>query len=332
MASPASVPAVSILIVSWNSRDLLARCLESLTPLPHQVIVVDNASEDGSADMIARTFPAVTLVRETTNLGFAGGMNRARREARAARLLLLNPDTTATAAPIDALVATLDTAASSKDSVDIAPASRAATTQATQPIGAVGGRLVSPDGTPQTGFNVRRFPTLGSFAMDLLLVDKIWRDNPVTRRYLAADLDADAAADVDQPAAACLMIRADVFDAIGGMDERFHPAWFEDVDICRRIRAAGYRIRYEPRASFVHHGGVAMRTLGLGRFSSIWYRNMERYARKHHGVAGWLTIKLLIAVGMTMRAAISVARGDTGAAGAYMTVLRQTLTHWSVAG
>ena len=124
------------------------------------------------------------------------------------------------------------------------------------------------------------------------------------------------------------MVRAAAFDAIGGMDERFHPAWFEDVDFCRRLIAAGYRIRFEPRATFVHQGGVAMRTLGLGRFSSIWYANMERYVRRHHGMAGWLLLKGLIGAGMSARIAISLLRGDGGSARAYAAVLKQTATRW----
>jgi N-acetylglucosaminyl-diphospho-decaprenol L-rhamnosyltransferase len=309
---------LAILIVNWNARDLLLRCLDSLTSLPHLVIVVDNASGDGSADAVARRFPGVTLVRSAENLGFAGGVNRARQEAARATapaaavdyLLLLNPDAIASAAAIDALRAALAADAS---------------------IGAVGGRLIHADGTPQAGFNIRRFPTLGSFAMDLLLIDQVWPGNPSTRRYLARDVDDSdtaAAVDVDQPAAACLMVRASAFDAIGGMDERFHPAWFEDVDFCRRLRAEGFRIRFEPRATFVHQGGVAMRTLGLGRFSSIWYANMERYVRRHHGVAGWLLLKGLIGAGMSARIAISLLRGDGGSARAYAAVLKQTLTGW----
>lgn len=313
---------LAILIVNWNARDPLLRCLESLASLPHLVIVVDNASEDGSADAVARRFPGVTLVRSAVNLGFAGGVNRAREEAaRAAgaggpagpaadRLLLLNPDTVATGGAIDALAAALAGDAS---------------------IGAAGGRLVHEDGSPQSGFNVRRFPTMGSFAMDLLLIDQVWPDNPWTRRYLARDLDDGGDAvpvDVDQPAAACLMVRAEAFDRIGGMDTRFHPAWFEDVDFCRRLIAAGFRIRFEPRATFVHQGGVAMRALGLGRFSSIWYSNMERYVRRHHGTTGWLLLKGLIAAGMSARIAISLLRGAPGPARAYAAVLKQTATRW----
>lgn len=293
--------ALSILIVSWNARDMLARCLQSLTPCPHELIVVDNASEDGSADMVARDFPAVRLVRAGRNAGFAGGVNVARRHASGERLLLLNPDIEATLPAIDELIAALN-----RDGR----------------IAAVGGRLVNADGTPQRGFNVRRFPTLATFAVDLLLIDHLWPDNPVSRRYHARDLPDDLALDVDQPAAACLILRTSVFDQVGGMDEGFHPAWFEDVDLCRRIKDIGYRVRYEPRATFIHRGGVAMRRLGLGGFTRVWYRNMTRYARKHHGLVGWLAVKALIAIGMTFRIAVSLMRGDREAAGAYAAVFR----------
>lgn len=293
--------ALSILIVSWNARDLLARALRSLTPCPHELIVVDNASADGSADMVARDFPAVRLIRHESNAGFAGGVNIARRHASGERLLLLNPDIDATLDAIDELIAALN-----RDGR----------------IAAVGGRLVGEDGAPQAGFHVRRFPTIATFAVDLLLLDHLWPNNPVSRRYLARDLPDDLALDVDQPAAACLMLRASVFDEVGGMDERFHPAWFEDVDLCRRIKDIGYRVRYEPRATFIHRGGVAMRTMGLGAFTRVWYRNMTRYARKHHGLVGWLAVKALIAVGMTLRVAVSLVRGDRAAVAAYAAVFR----------
>jgi GT2 family glycosyltransferase len=296
--------ALSILIVSWNARELLARGLRSLTPCPHELIVVDNASADGSADMVARDFPAVRLIRHDTNAGFAGGVNLARRHACGERLLLLNPDVDATLPAIDELIAALN-----RDGR----------------IAAVGGRLVDEDGTPQRGFNVRRFPTLATFAVDLLLIDHLWPDNPVSRRYLARDLPPDLALDVDQPAAACLMLRASVFDEVGGMDERFHPAWFEDVDLCKRIKGAGYRVRYEPRATFIHRGGVAKETLGLGAFSLAWYRNMTRYARKHHGAIGWLIVKALIVTGMLLRIAASALRGDRAATRAFAAVLRDAL-------
>jgi N-acetylglucosaminyl-diphospho-decaprenol L-rhamnosyltransferase len=288
-------PSVSILIVSWNARDWLARCLHSLMATPHQVVVVDNGSADGSVELVRQTFPSAHLVASTENLGFAGGVNRARQAASGSALLVLNPDVEASSQAIDRLAEVLR----------LSPA-----TAATGPIGAVAARLVDADGTPQAGFNVRRFPTLASLACDLLLVDHVWPSNPASQRYYARDLDPDSPADVDQPAAACLMIRAEAFDRIGGMDERFHPAWFEDVDFCLRLHGAGYRIRYEPAATVVHRGGVARDALGPHGFSRAFYRNMLRYVRKHYGPGATLVVRGMMAAGMAPRAAVAAIGRD----------------------
>jgi N-acetylglucosaminyl-diphospho-decaprenol L-rhamnosyltransferase len=276
-------PRVSVLIVSWNAREHLARCLRALAlaSAPHEIIVVDNASGDQSAELVERDFPRVRLVASPRNLGFAGGVNLARRSASAPLLLLLNPDAEARPGAIDRLA----------DSLDGMP-----------DVAAVAGRLVNADDSPQSGFNVRRLPTLASLAVDLLFLDHLWPDNPVTARYYARDLDPDSSADVEQPAAACLMVRAEVFDRIGGMDERFYPAWFEDVDLCRRILNAGRRIRYEPAATFVHRGGVARDTLGAQAFLRTFHANMVRYVQKHHGPGAAAVIRGLILLGALPRA------------------------------
>lgn len=280
---------MSVVVVNWNSREWLDRCLRALSQTPHQIIVVDNASTDGSAEMVRQSFPAVTLVESRENLGFAGGVNRGRLEASTDRLLILNPDIHASAAAIERLAATLASDAG---------------------LAAVAGRLVNSDGTPQVGFTVRRLPTVASLAADLLLVDHLWPSNPLSFTYYARDLDLDASQDVEQPAAACLMVTATAFDRIGGMDTRFHPAWFEDVDFCRRLGEAGYRLRYEPAAIFVHRGGVARDTLGPQAFSRTFHVNMVRYVEKHHGTPAALLIRALVVVGMAPRAMVAALRGD----------------------
>ncbi|MPY89684.1 MAG: glycosyltransferase [Luteitalea sp.] len=297
-------PEVSILIVSWNTRPQLERCLAFLDPHRHEVIVVDNASTDGSADEAARVSPNVTVVRQARNLGFAGAVNAAAARAHGRFLMLLNPDVRAHPDSIDRLAELLDA------HVDYA---------------AIGGRLINEDGKAQVGFTVRRFPTLAAWAVDLLLVDKLWPGNAISRRYLALDLDLSKAQDVDQPAAACLMVRHEAFAAVGGLDERFFPAWYEDVDFCRRLRDAGWRVGYTPDASFAHEGGVAMRALGLGAFSRAWYRNLLRYAKKHHGPVTSLTLRALIIVGMILRATISLVTGRPRDAKAYLGVLRDVV-------
>jgi GT2 family glycosyltransferase len=255
--------------VSWQSAAWLERCLAAIDPALAEIVVVDNASTDGSATLARTVAPHATVLALDRNLGFAGGVNAARRAARTARLLLLNPDASPTPGAIARLADVLDSATD---------------------LGAVAGRLVDADGTPQQGFNVRRFPSISSLVADLLFIRHLWPGNPGSARYYARDLDPDAPADVEQPAAACLMVRADVFDRLGGFDEGFWPAWWEDVDFCRRLRDAGYRIRYVPDAVFRHEGGTSVGALGPAAFHRIFARNRRRYVRKHHGPAAALLV------------------------------------------
>jgi GT2 family glycosyltransferase len=273
-------PDVSVLVVSWQSAPWLERCLTAIDPAEAEIVVADNASTDGSAALARTVAPHATVLELDHNLGFAGGVNAARRAARTPRLLLLNPD----AAPTPGAIARL------ADALDAAP-----------DIGAAAGRLVGDDGSPQHGFNVRRLPTIAGLAFDLLLLDHLWPANPVSARYYARDLDPDAPADVEQPAAACLMIRADVFDRLGGFDEQFWPAWWEDVDFCRRLRAAGYRIRYQPDAVFRHTGGASLDALGARTFDRIFAANRRRYVAKHHGRLAAAAIGGLGTIGAALR-------------------------------
>lgn len=291
---------VSLVYVSWNARPFLERALESTRALGLPTVVVDNASGDGTAEHVRLRHPEVTLVAADINLGFAGGVNAGVRETRTPFVVLLNPDILLTAQALERM----QQEAEGDDT-----------------IGAVGAQLIGPDGAPQPTYSLRRFPTLATWAVDLLLVDKLWADDPVTRRYMAADLDRDQDQDAEQPAAACLLVRRAAFDAVGGFDTAFHPAWFEDVDFCRRLRTAGYRIRYVAAARVVHEGGVAMRALGLGSFSTIWYRNLLRYAAKHGSPVARVCIRPLLVIGMLLRIGISLLRGRPDDARAYSRVI-----------
>lgn len=294
-----SVP-LTLVIINWNARQHLDACLRSASALGHPIVVVDNASSDGSAAMVAETYPSVCLVASPANLGFAGGVNAGVAVTTTPWVLILNPDVQPTP---DGLARLADEAMHVDD------------------VGAAGARLVDAAGVTQAGFAVRRFPTLATLAVDLLLIDKVWPGNPVTARYLARDVDLSASQDVEQPAAACLLVRRAAFDAIGGFDAGFHPAWFEDVDFCRRLRTAGWRIRYVADAPMRHEGGVAMRSMGLGSFNQAWYRNMRRYVDRHSTTPGRLAFRALLVIGMVLRAVVSLVQGRPRAARAYLAVV-----------
>ena len=291
---------VTLVFVAWNARDHLRRALPPALATGWPVVVVDNASTDSTGDLVRADAAAAHLVSASHNLGFAGGVNAGVRASTTPWVLMLNPDIVLTRAAVARMIVA---------------------GEADARIAAVGAQLIGPDGEPQPTYSVRRFPTIGVWAADLLLVDHVWPANPASSRYLAADVDRSIDQDVEQPAAACLLVRREAFDAIGGFDAGFHPAWFEDVDFCRRLADAGWRLRYVADARVVHEGGVAMRALGIGTFSSIWYRNLLRYVSKHGTRAARLLIRPLLIVGMLLRIAISLARGRVADARAYARVI-----------
>lgn len=282
------MPPVSIVIVNWNAGPALARAVSTSCASSDDVVVVDNGSRDGSVEALAQR-SGLRVLRPGRNLGFAGGVNLGVRDTRHPHILLLNPDAEAPPASVSRLSQTL----------------------ASSGAAMAAGRLVHADGSTQAGFTVRRLPTTMSLLADALLLDHVWPGNPSTRRYLGADLDleADAAFDVEQPAAACLLVTRDAFGQLQGMDEAYYPAWFEDVDFCARAKQAGLRIVFDPRATFPHFGGVSVQTLGRGAFLRVFHRNLERYVGTHLGTPALLLLKPCWAAGLAARGVAAMVTG-----------------------
>lgn len=232
---------ISICIVNWNTRELLRACLTSLDACPparsHEVLVADNASHDGSAAMVAAEFPAVRLFANADNLGYAEGNNQLLRAASGRYLLLLNPDTEIAPAldlhPFDTLAAHLDA----------------------EPFcGAVAARLVQPDGVTQA--SCRGFPTPAALAAEFCGLARLcpsWLG-----AYRMRGFDHLTARAVDQPMASCLMLRGRTLQRVGLFDPVFR-IFFNDVDLCWRVRRDGWRIDYQPAAAILHHGGGSTR-------------------------------------------------------------------------
>jgi GT2 family glycosyltransferase len=186
-------------------------------------------------------------------------------------------------------------------------------------------RLAAPGAEDQATFQLRRLPTLASDARELLLVDHAWPNNPWRRRARYAGADRSRPFDAEQAAAAALAVRRDALGRAGGFDERFVPAWHEDVDLCARLRREG-RIVYLPDARFRHRGGRSAETLGYPSFLPIFYGNALRYRAKHYGAAARVLYRLLLAKGMALRLAVlpfrrTVPRSRRDAALAYLRVL-----------
>jgi N-acetylglucosaminyl-diphospho-decaprenol L-rhamnosyltransferase len=278
--------ATSIIIVNWNSGRYLESCVRSLAENapPSEIIVVDNASRDSSLEFAGRFRDRLKVLVNNRNIGYAAANNIGWRASHGARVLFLNPDTECSRGALEYLEQTLDSDSG---------------------IWAVGGKLVDASGAPQMGFNIRVFPSIRSVAAEMLFVDEIWPSNPWSGPNR---LSADASAvDVDQPAGACLMVSRYALETTGGFDEAFYPAWFEDVDLCRRIHTHGGRIRYQPRAHFLHRGGYSLGRMSRQDFLETYHRNQIRYFRKHHGVRAAARVKRWIELGLFMRGTLSFA-------------------------
>jgi N-acetylglucosaminyl-diphospho-decaprenol L-rhamnosyltransferase len=281
-----SPPDLSIVIVNWNVRELLRRCLDSIfgsdglsmagldtrgamigdgfdascsnSGRRMEVIVVDNASADGSVAMLTRDYPGVRVVANRENAGFTRGNNQGLAASRGRFLLFLNPDTEV--AP-DALRLLLDYA------------------EAQPAVGVVGPQLRYGDGSLQS--SRRRFPTLATFFLESTVVQRWWPQNRVLARYYVLDRPDDAISQVDWVVGACMLVRRAVLEQIGGFDEGFFM-YSEELDLCRRAVDAGWQVVYLPAAVVTHYEGKSSEQVVAARHIRF-HSSRVRYVRKYHG-------------------------------------------------
>lgn len=292
---------VSAVVVTWNSASHVLDAVRSLPPdVP--AVVVDNASADGSAEAARQA--GARVLEAGANLGFGPACNLgAEAAAPSETILLLNPDAALVdgRAALDALLLELDR----------------------DPAVAAAAPALTGDG--QEFFQLRKLPTLGSLAREALLVNRLFPRNRglLAERYL--DRPRDVPFDVEQPAAAALLVKRGVFVALKGFDPAFAPAWFEDVDLCARILGAGGRIRFVPSARATHVGGTTMNALPYRDFLPVYTRNLLRYLSRHAGTPTRLGARALLLLGTLLRLALlPFVRGDherPDAAAAYGRVL-----------
>lgn len=290
---------IGAIVVTYNSEDEIGPCLDAALKHTERVVVVDNASSDATREEVRRR-PPVVLLSNAENRGFAAAANQGMEALDLPYLLLLNPD-----AVLQTSVEPLAEACKQPD------------------VGAAAGRLVDPQGRPQTGFSIRRFPTPAALAFEVLGINRIWRRNPVNKRYRCLDLDLAAPADVEQPAGAFLMIRRDVWRDLGGFDERFYPVWFEDVDLLKRLREAGYRVRYVPGAVAQHVGGHSVGKVAEPSRVEWWYGSLLRYSFKHFRAGGRVVVRGAVVAGCGVRMMCAALKQWKGAPlSVYLRVIR----------
>jgi GT2 family glycosyltransferase len=247
------VPDLSVIVVSWNVRDLLRHCLLALPVategLVAETIVVDNASDDGSAEMVEAVFPGVMLLRNDANLGFARANNRGMAAAHGRHLVLLNSDTVAHPNSMTDMVRFLD------------ERPRA---------GAASPRLLRLDGTPQP-YAFGDDPTPRYLLRRALALKR--------RRYLH-DWAVAEPVQAGWVSGACLMARREAVEQVGGLDERIFM-YFEDNDWCRRMRSRGWEVWYNPLAEITHIGGAGLNQNPRAR--AAYYDSLAYFYRKHYG-------------------------------------------------
>ncbi|RMG22141.1 MAG: glycosyltransferase family 2 protein [Armatimonadetes bacterium] len=256
---------LSVIIVNWNTKTHLEKCLSSLQKYAPQegieVIVVDNASRDGSAEMVRNSFPDVRLLAEAENWGYAKGNNLGLREATGDFILFLNPDTEFVDESLQRAIETL---------------------RQRPEVGVLAARLLNEDGTTQS--SLRSFPRSLPILFDWLGLAKLFPRVPFFSRYRYRFYNYDQPGYVEQPMGTFLMTRREVLDQVGDWDESF-PIFFNDVDWLWRVHLAGWKVYYEPTVRVVHHGGAGTKQV---RKAMIWesHRSLLRYYEKWY-VKGW---------------------------------------------
>ena len=266
-----AAPRLSILIVNWNTREMTRDCLASvmagLGDLPAEVIVVDNASDDGSAEMIARDFPQARLIRNTDNRGFAAANNQAMDIARGDLFLLLNSDTLVHGDVLPASVAYLD---------------------ANPQAGAMGCRVLNADGSVQLTCSM--FPTPLNLALDVVGLSKIRRPR-FLGRYHMRHWQRDSERAVEVISGCYLMVRRHVVDAVGQLDEDFF-FFGEETDWCRRMREAGWALMFAPVGEITHYGGGSVKKLNHKRdvmlLEALVKLNRKRAGPRAARVTSWV--------------------------------------------
>jgi GT2 family glycosyltransferase len=287
---------LSITICSWNTIVDLRDCLQSLREAKgeadFEVVVVDNASVDGSPDMVEKEFPEFRLLRQTVNLGFTGGHNLALKERKGRDAALLNSDTVVHPGAIRKLSEFM------KDRPD---------------VGIVGPKLLNPDGSLQ--FSCRRWPDPMAAIYRNTFIGKLFPGNRAARDYLMQEWDHNDTREVDWVSGAAMFLRAELLDKIGGLDNTLFM-YCEDTDICRRAWNAGFKVMYLHDAVITHAIGRSTDRVA-NKMIIRHHRSMFRYYRKHTVREQFILLRPLMlafgAAGLTLRAGAALGKNQRDA-------------------
>jgi N-acetylglucosaminyl-diphospho-decaprenol L-rhamnosyltransferase len=268
-----AIPELAVLIVNWKVHELLRACLSSVKAgTAHtnvEIIVVDNDSRDGSVAMLAREFPSVRAIANARNVGFGAANNQAFARSRAPYVLLLNPDTRVMDGALERMLTMM---------------------KASPRVGAIGCRLLNGDGSLQK-WTGGAFPSLAKVARHYLFLDRLFPGVVGSPLYLDRDVDADL--EVDWVSGACMLLRREALGA-----RIFDEAYFlygEDMDLCHRLRQAGWRVIYTPAVSILHYQGASLKQQQGDILLSSLKGPRQFYRLTHGGRRLWLFDALTVA-------------------------------------
>ena len=278
--------SVSVIIVTFNSEKEIGACLQSVIPqvktITGEIIVVDNNSNDTTVELVEsfrQNNDNIQLIKNRENTGFSQANNQGIEKAKGEFILLLNPDTEVRAETIEKLTFLL-----SSDNE----------------LGAIAPQLQFPDSTIQ--YSCRRFPIYRSVVFDILGLSKLFPHSRIFNGWKMGDFDHTSSREVDQPAAAALMVRNSLLREIGGFDELF-PMFFSDVDLCQRIKQTK-KILFYPGAVVMHHGGASIKRVKPKMIINS-HLSFIRYFKKYHtgtfNQVPNLFMSVLLGVGMVVR-------------------------------
>lgn len=276
-------PKLSIIIINWNTKELLKNCLKSACENTHgidyEIFVVDNASSDGSAEMVEKEFPQVKLIKNKENVGFAKANNQAIQKSNGNYILLLNPDTIVLPGALAQMVEFMNE---------------------NSRVGALGPKLLNSDESLQP--SCRSFPSLSTALFEETLLNRVFPKNRIIGKYKMGYWEHNDIREVDQPMGSALMVRREVIDQVGLLDEQFYM-YYEEVDWCYRIKKQGWKIYFLPQAQIIHHGGASSGKVGSKSLIET-YRSMYRFFKKHRGAFSVVLLKIIVEIGFIMKIAV----------------------------
>ncbi len=273
---------LSICIVTFQARDYLKDCLHSIADstnlVDFEIVVVDQNSQDGTIDMLLQEFPEIQLIQTPWNEGFTRPMNQAMQTAQGKYIALLNPDTLIHPTAFENLCSFLDTHPQ---------------------VGIVGPKVLNPNGTlqyPCRRGDARPWPVISYFSG----LSKLFPDKAFFNGYLLKHLDEDQTYPVDGVSGSCMVVRRDLVEQIGYLDELFF-AYQEDADYCLRARKAGWQVHYYPEAQITHFGGQGGSRVQPYRSILSWHKSYFLYYRKHFAADYFLLFNWLYYAAMGVK-------------------------------